>query len=402
VASSLAIQNALNIDADINDLYIRDLIHGFEFLHNHLRQFYYFTVPDYVKLIDVNPIAPQGYSDFRIPENLSKKIIENYIKNVEYSRLAHEGLAVLGAKAPHNHGIFAGGVTVNMDAYKLEKVKSIISKIQAFVNNSMLEDMKTIAGYYPDYFQKGSSYNNFMSFGLFSDYAETEISFLKPGVMIEGRRYPLEPNNIIENIRYSWHTIENMVEKQGVENVEGVDLKKPDAYSFIKAPRYNGLPMEVGPLARLKLTGEYTGGSSCMDRNMARVLETKKIVDIMGNITDKIQLKTNSQRVYEMPNTAFGAGLVDTIRGTLGHWLQIENKVIKNYDIITPSGWNFSPMDQKGIHGTAEKALIGTIIKDVEKPVELGRIVRSYDPCISCATHIAGRGVKPVEVIIIP
>ena len=384
IASSLALEDALKINVDINDQYIRDLIHGFEILQNHLRQFYFFTVPDYVRLPNINPISPQQYSDYRLPESLNKKIAENYIMSMEYSRLAHEGLAVLGGKAPHNHGIFPGGVSINIDSYRLEKVKSIITRIKDFVDTPMLEDMNIISRYYSDYFEKGKSYGNFMSFGLFNNYEDPEITYVKPGVMIEGKRHRLDISNINEDIRYSWYSAD--------QDAEEVDLKKSEAYSFIKAARYKGLPMEGGPLARLMLTGEYLKGISCMDRNAARVLETQKVIRIMENIIERIDLKKNNQRIYDMPNNAFGAGLTDTIRGTLGHWVKIENKVIKHYDIITPTVWNLSPLDDKGVHGPAEKALMGTKLGGSEGNPELGRIIRSFDPCISCATHVIKRG----------
>lgn len=383
IASSKALEDALKINVDINDQYVRDLIHGFEILQNHLRQFYFFTVPDYVKLPNINPISPQQYSDYRLPESLNKKISENYIRSMEYSRLAHEGLATLGGKAPHNHGIFPGGVSINIDSYRLEKVKAIIIRIKDFVDTLMLQDMNIISKYYSDYFEKGKSYGNFMSFGLFNNYEDPELTYVKPGVMIEGKRQKLDIRNINEDIRYSRYSAD--------EDAEEVDLKKSEAYSFIKSARYKGLPMEGGPLARLMLTGEYLKGISCMDRNAARVIETQKVIRIMENITNNIDIKKSNQRMYDMPDSAFGAGLTDTIRGTLGHWVQIENKVIKHYDIITPTGWNLSPLDDKGVHGPAEKALIGTKLGGSEGNPELGRIVRSFDPCISCATHVIKR-----------
>jgi hydrogenase large subunit len=396
VCSTLALESALNITVGLNDLYLRDLIHAFEFIQNHLRQFYYFTVPGFVKMPDVSPLSPQEYTDFRIPDSLSEKIFKDYALSVEYSRLAHEGLATLGGKAPHNHGVFVGGVTVNIDSYKLSKVKSIITQIKNFVNSSMIEDMNIIAEYYPDYFKKGMSYPNFMSYGLFDKYSD--LIYVKPGVMVKGKRYPFDHNKITENIRYSWYTSNNPVEKPGVEDNEEANLSKPEAYTFVKAPRYGGLPMETGPLARLILSGEYTKGNSCMDRNIARVLETKKILDIMEKLTERIQLAPNTQRIYEIPDKAFGMGLVDTTRGALGHWIEIENKVIKYYDIITPSSWNLSPMDAKGVHGVGERSLIGSIINNIEEPVELGRIIRSFDPCVSCATHLLRKDNEPIKI----
>jgi len=101
-----------------------------------------------------------------------------------------------------------------------------------------------------------------------------------------------------------------------------------------------------------------------------------------------------------IPETAEGAGLIDTTRGALGHWIKINNSVISFYQIITPSGWNLSTRNSS-LKGTAEQALIGTTIQDVENPVELGRIVRSFDPCVSCATHVysQGRHIKTIKVV---
>jgi len=397
IASSLALEDALKIGVDINDRYIRDIMHGFEFISNHLRHFYLFVVPDYVRLPNIRPIYPQEIRDFRIPGGFEKKIGEHYIQAIELSRLAHEGLSELGGKAPHNHGVFAGGVTVNIDSYKIIKVKSIISKLKEFIIGLMFEDMNIIAQFYPDYFKNGISYPYYMSYGLF-DYNESDISFIKPGVSIDGINHPLNTGEIAENIQFSWYTDTTNLQKPGTEYRDDINLNKKDGYTFIKAGRYAELPMETGPLARLIINGEYKGGNSTMDRNIARVVETKKIIGIMENIIKRIELKPANQRVYEMPEEANGAGLVDTVRGALGHWIRIKNKVIQNYDIITPSVWNFSPIDTRGIHGTAEKALIGTRIANTDHPVELGRIVRSFDPCISCATHFYSPGKEPVEI----
>jgi hydrogenase large subunit len=382
MASTLALEDALKITPSLNDRYIRDIMHGFEFVQNHLRHFYLLTLPSYVKISSLKLVSEQEYSDFRLPEKINNKIEQSYVQSIELSRLAHEGLAVLGGKAPHNHGIFTGGVTVNIDAYKLEKVKSIIRRIKSFVSTVMREDAGFIAEYYADYFKKGISYPNFMSYGVFDKYEDKDITYVKPGVIINGTLQALNPNNITEQIHYSWYKRD--------QEAEEVDLSKPDAYSFIKTPRYEGLPMEVGPLARMIISGGYTRGNSCMDRIIARVLETLKILDIIGRLAERVELKGNNQAAYDIPSKAYGAGLIDTTRGALGHWIQIENSVIKHYNIITPTVWNLSPKDSQGLPGVIERALIGTRLNNVKEPVEIGRIVRSYDPCVSCATHLIG------------
>lgn len=389
-ASTLALDNALGVSVSTNDRMLRDIVHGFEYIQNHLRHFYLFAVPDFVKLSSVPIAVNQQNSDYRIPEEESKTIENNYITSIKLGQLAHEGQAVLGGKAPHNHGIFVGGVNAIIDAYKLEQIRTITRSINDFVSTAMVNDVYTIAKYYPDYMQKGMSYPNFMSYGVF-DYDDPDISYVKPGVMVNGVRYPLQPEYITEQVVHSWF-------KEGSQTNE-IDLTKPDAYTFIKAPRYNGLPMEVGPLARQLISGEYNGGNSCIDRNIARVLETVKILKIMQNLVNRIELLPNTQKVYNIPQTAFGIGMIDTTRGSLGDWVLIENQVISKYNIITPSMWNLSPKDAYGNPGVVERALIDTTLNNVNEPVEIGRIVRSFDPCVSCATHLIGGGRdKIIEV----
>ena len=394
MASTLALENALKITVSLNDSYIRDIMHGFEFVQNHLRHFYLLSMPSYAKISSVKLVGAEQYSDYRLPEKINKIIEEHYVKSIELSRLAHEGLATLGGKAPHNHGIFVGGVTVNIDAYKLEKVKSIIKNIESFVTTTMKEDVEIISKYYPDYFKKGKSYPNFMTFGVFDKYEDSNITYVKPGVMIDKVKYDLDTDKITEEIHHSWYKKDNSLEE--------VDLSKSDAYTFIKAPRYLDLPMEVGPLARLIISGEYTKGHSCMDRNIARVLETEKILGIMKNLAERVELKPNDQKIYEIPEKAYGVGIIDTTRGALGHWIGVENKVINHYNIITPTVWNLSPKGADNLPGTIERALIGTTLRNVKEPVEIGRIVRSFDPCVSCATHLIGsEGDKEIIEVLV-
>lgn len=135
-----------------------------------------------------------------------------------------------------------------------------------------------------------------------------------------------------------------------------------------------------------------------MDRIVARTLETEKILRIINQLINRVELTPNNQQSYIMPDSAQGAGLIDTTRGALGHWINIKNQVIEHYNIITPSVWNLSPKDDNGEPGVIEKALIGTTLMDVDNPVEIGRIVRSYDPCVSCATHVLRDGRRSMTV----
>ena len=393
MAAALALEEALQVVPTENDRMVRDLLHAAEFLQNHLHHFYQYTLPDYVRGPEIQPLFPVSHTDYRLPDYLNREMALHYLEALQFARLGHEILAVLGGKAPHNHGIFVGGVTVNLDVPRWNKIRADLALIKEFVVEKMLPDIAWIAEYYQDYFKKGTGYGNLMSYGLFTHYANPALTYVKPGVYLAGVEYPFSEAEISENIYSAWYATDQQasVEENPTEANATVPAPgKTSAYSWIKAPRYAGYPVEVGPLARMWLAGEYRGGISAMDRTIARVLEVRKIIEIMENLLARVKPGETQQKRYVIPEEARGHGLTDTTRGALGHWLGISGQKITHYNIITPSGWNLSSEDSRGIKGVLEQALIGTEIADLSQPVEIGRIVRSFDPCVSCATHVAG------------
>lgn len=396
VGSSLALEQAMQVTVSEEGRYLRDIIHGCEFLQNHLRHFYQYTLPDYAKLPEVSRIYQTEYTDFRLPRQINDELTAHYFEALQMSRLAHQMLAVMGGKAPHNHGVFIGGVATPPTVDQIVQMQSILRRLARFIETKAIPDVYVIARYYDDYYHIGKGPGNLLSFGVFDRYQEIGTLYVDPLVYQNGTILPLQAENITEQIDYARYQGKN--EYTPFEEMPEPDMEKPRAYSWVKAPRYRGVPFEVGPLARLWLSGEYRRGISTMDRTVARVLELKKVADVLHILLSRIHPDISIQKEWELPQHARGAGLVDTTRGALGHWLKIEDQLLSYYQIITPSTWDFSPQDAKGINGTAEQALIGTTIEDIRQPVELGRILRSFDPCMSCATHVYTPGQDPVTI----
>ena len=400
VASTLALEAAMGIIPVEQGRYLRDILHGCEFLQNHIRHFYQYTIPDFVRLPDKYPLYVTEHNDFRLPKDKNDEIVKHYFESLDISRSAHEMLTVLGGKAPHNHGVFVGGITTQATTDKIIKIKSILHNIRQFIESKMIQDVYTIALYYSDYYKNGRGYGNLLSYGCFNGYNQLGTLYVNPLVYTQGRISVFNPDEITEEIDYSWYE-SKMDEYKPTDIIPEPDMNKSKGYSWVKAPRYGGIPYEVGPLARQWLSGEYRKGISTMDRTIARVLEARKIATIISILIENLIPGVSVQKEYTIPATSEGAGLIDTTRGALGHWLKIENGFISFYQIITPSAWNLSTRGNNNMRGTAEQALVNTIIRDFDNPVELGRIIRSFDPCVSCATHVfsGGKCIKTIQVM---
>jgi hydrogenase large subunit len=197
-------------------------------------------------------------------------------------------------------------------------------------------------------------------------------------------------------------------------------LDVSDGYSWLKAPRWKGHAVEVGPLARVlllyakghaqtkelvdmtlsKLDLPVTALFSTLGRTAARTLETKIMVDTLQTWYDQLianiragDTKTFNETLWApstWPREARGAGFMEAPRGALGHWIVIEDGRIANYQAVVPSTWNAGPRDPQGQPGAYEAALQDNHqLADVKQPLEILRTIHSFDPCIACAVHLA-------------
>jgi hydrogenase large subunit len=387
VAAALALQQAYNLHPTPNGQHLMNLIFAADMIQNHIRHFYILAIYDYVKGPNMPPYTPRPEVDYRLPPKRNEELLAHIKEGMLKAMQAHEMLAIFGAKIPMQQTILVTGVTEQATVDRINAYKGILQELMEWVKNVYLYDVAVLADYYKDYYTIGSTKGNMISYGMFPQPV-TGIREYAAGVMFaKGQIQPLDINKIGEDIRYSWYQDDTVTQKPQ-EGTTIPDRDKADAYSWIKAPRYAGQAFEGGTLARAWLRGKYQRGTGVMDRMITRAQETLEICQLAEEWLAQLTPGGPTHTPYTSVMEGEGIGLTDAMRGGLGHWLRIKDHKIDHYQIITPTTWTFSPRDKQGQRGPVEEALLGTPVANAEDLVEVGRIIRSFDPCFTCAVHM--------------
>lgn len=394
LAAVLALDGAAKVTAPNNALIMRNLVAGANFVQSHILHFYHLSLPDFIDGPNMPPWQPSWKGDKRFNAATTAALVSHYVTAIDMTRKAHEMGAIFGGRLPHPPAYISGGFTSRITSSQITKFGAYITELLNFINNTYLPDAALLSKTYPDYYSRGKGFGNLLAFGVFDLNAAGTSKLLKRGRILAGTSAPqaLDLAQITEQVTSSWYqdSTNNLPPTSGLTTPQ---YPKTKGYSWIKSPRYQGIPYETGPLARMAVNGDYGSGVSVLDRHMARAQETVKVANALKSWAT--QLLPNGP-VYVRPTppaNATSIGLTEAPRGALGHWLKITNGKIGSYQIITPTCWNASPRDTKGVRGPVEQALIGTPVVNQAEPVEVVRVIHSFDPCLSCAVHV----MRPAE-----
>jgi len=400
IASSKATEEAAGFTPTLQALLLRNLIQGANFISNSILHFYQLALLDYVQGPQMHPWTP-GYSqDLRFSTADSESLMASYVTALAIRRQAQEMGAIFGGKLPHASNIVPGGVTASPSSTDITNFKNYLNTITTFVKNTYRADVNKLATTYSDYYKIGKGYGNLISYGVFdTDTAGTKL--FQAGIVTNGVKGSFAANNIKEYVGHSWYSSPSGVNPASETTTP--NFEKSGAYTWLKAPRYNNEAYEAGSIARTWLSGDYTNGVSVMDRHLARYTEISKIATNMQTWLSQVTPQTSGYTNIGTITTGSGIGLTEASRGALGHWLSVSDSKISNYQIITPTCWNASPTDDAGNVGPIEKALIGTHVEDTTQPVELLRIVHSFDPCTGCSVHVMSPdGIEMSKFVVQP
>ncbi len=434
IASVRAQEMAYGISPNRNGRLLQNLLFAANYLHSHIAHLYQLSALDFVDvkallgysgdnallrklrtwveqsiarkdLFPGAPLLPRFEVSYIADANINLSLVAHYAEALEVRKIADEMGAIVGARLPHSTALVPGGVTQVPTMERISSYLARLKRVQAFIENVYIPDVITVAGLFPEYFDIGRGPGNMLCYGVF-EMDDAGNRLFRPGVLIDGRWEAFDQAKITEDAGASWFEVAS-----GLHPSRGDTIAAPSkkgAYSWLKAPRYGGQVMEVGPLARVlvnyhdpsntwvkaevdKVLGELKLPAeklvSVLGRHLARALEARWVAQQCFRWLEELEVDGPPARDFKMVRTGSGYGLTEAPRGALGHWLQIEDYKIKRYQCVVPTTWNCSPRDDKGVPGAVEAALAGTIVADPAQPIELARIVRSFDPCLACAVH---------------
>jgi hydrogenase large subunit len=379
----------------------------------------------------------------------------HYLEALDLQKEVVKIHTIFGGKNPHPNWLVGGvpcpinvhstGAVGAINMVTLNQVASIIQLCQDFVRNVYIPDVVAIGEFYGQWLYGGGlSSQAVMAYGDIPDRANVwdAGNMLMPrGAIINGNLNEVhdvdvrDPEQIQEHVDHSWYEYGAGV--KGLHPWDGVtepkfalgpntvgtktDIKALDEahkYSWIKAPRWRGHAMEVGPLSRY-IIGYVQGIEaikepvdkllhdlhlpmsalfSTLGRTAARALEAQYCADLQLYFFNKLvtNIKNGDESTANVakwdpaswPRKARGVGYTEAPRGALGHWIVIENGKIDNYQAVVPTTWNGSPRDAQGNIGAFEASLLNTPMERPDEPVEILRTLHSFDPCLACSTHV--------------
>jgi [NiFe] hydrogenase large subunit/hydrogenase large subunit len=383
-----------------------------------------------------------GHKAYKLPPEANLMAVAHYLEALDWQREFIKFHAILGGKNPHLQSFLVGGMATPVDPDSqaalnvgtIAQLKQLTKSARDFVSRVYIPDLLAVAPFYKDWAGLGKGSANYLSYG---DYPEDDgahpQTYFPSGVIRAadlGHIEDFDPAKITENVKHAWYEYSAGDEKSlhpwsGETNPKFTGPKPPferlnveNKYSWLKSPRYDGEPMEVGPLARLlvaygrghekvktlvdgtlqKLGVPASALFSTLGRVAARGLETALLAEKLDEWIDQLadnmgrrELAIHDNSKWDpksWPKDCAGAGFHEAPRGALGHWVHIVDGKIAHYQCIVPSTWNAGPRDQKGVRGPYEAALLGTPVLDEEQPIELLRTIHSFDPCMACGVHV--------------
>ncbi len=379
---------------------------------------------NFVKAGKLGPFANGywGHNSYILTPEQNLVIISHYLEALKFQTKISKAIAIFGGKTPHPQSIVVGGITSVADMLNPQRLNDylfVMKEAKEFIDRAYIPDSKLLCVAYRDEIKAGvgRANGNFMSVGGY-DF-EGERRLFCSGIIYNHDFENIESfdeSKITEEIDRAWYSEDEICYTDLNEDGTLKTAKNSDKYSWIKAPRYDDKVMETGPLARVIISYkranpliksfvdeflddtdlELIDLSTTVGRNAARAIESGYICEYIFKLVSRLiqnikYYDTDTWARYDfetLESQSKGRAFFEVPRGTLAHFVSIKEQKIENFSVIAPTTWNATPKNFDGVRGAYEEALVGIKIEDTTKPLEVLRVLHSFDPCLACAVHI--------------
>lgn len=405
-----------------NAVRIRNVALMVEHVQNDMRQAFLMFAPD---------LANQAYRDVELYDEVVRRYApfegETAAQVVRQTKRLIEIIALVGGQWPHTSFMVPGGITSVPTTGDLLQCQLLLEHFRSWYEERVLgcsverwrevRSVEALDGWLDEssahrdsdlglflrfarrlgLHNVGAAHEQYVSFGSL-DLPGGDGQLVAAGFAVGTAVRSFEQEKISEHTAYSWFEGDEPLHPSRGSTTPYASGHEGKPYSWAKAPRYDHVPSETGPLAEMlvgrdPLFVDLVGrdGSSSMVRELARIVRPATLLPTAQQWLADVQQGEPFYSKPTLPDAGEGYGLMHASRGALGHWVRINEGRIDHYQIITPTAWNGSPRDARGRRGPMEEALVGTEVRDPDNPVELGLVVRSFDPCLVCTVHMVDR-----------
>jgi len=351
VTSLKAVEAALGVEVSERTKLLRKLLVYGSYLQNHATHLYVFAAPDFVGLPSVFPLA-QTHPD----------IVERALK---IKKTGNELTALIGGRPVHPITAVVGGFTAEPDASEMARFRAILA--------SLVEDAVQTASLFESFeVPEFSTPGDMLAMVADDDYAiyDGDVAALEAGwrrPVSEYREYINEEVFAHSNAKHS---------------TSGGRSFMVGALPRINLSRDRLMPRAAQALADLNLKAP---DKNTFYNNVCQAIELidacERCVVYLERLLDE---GGSSEPVDFEIKAGSGVGATEAPRGTVYHGYSIDDDgFVTAGDVITPTAQNLGNLevDMRAFAPTIAGAPKEEFILGMEK------LVRAYDPCLSCSVH---------------
>ncbi len=256
-ASTMAVEDAIGVKVPPNARIVRNLIHGAQYIYDHIMHFYHLHGMDWIDVVSALSADPKkavdlarayspdpyncsathykavqdrlskfvksgrlgpfanaywGNKSYKLPPEANLVILSHYLDALAVSKTCAQMMAIFGGKNPHPQTLVVGGITSVQDVLSAERIGQYLFRLkemQKFIETAYLPDVLLAAAYYKDEGLKGigGGVKNYLAYGGFAQDDEGNLLF--PRGVVKDRNLSkcdkLDEAKITEEVTHAWY-----------------------------------------------------------------------------------------------------------------------------------------------------------------------------------------------------